>query len=151
MSEKAEVITHYLYGNVLTSTSSYLTQLSDGDYIATGYEEYPVGLFVRYTLTPGTDVNPKNKSIPEKVALSQNYPNPFNPSTVITYSLPRKSNVNLKIYNALGEEVSILVSQNQNAGNYEVTFNASNLPSGIYFYSIQTDEFVSVKKMILIK
>ena len=89
--------------------------------------------------------------IPTENKLYDNYPNPFNPSTIIKYSLKDDGKVTLKIYNSLGEEVRTLVNEIKPAGNYEVEFNASNLPSGVYIYSIQSGEFVSSKKMILLK
>ncbi|HMS64094.1 MAG TPA: T9SS type A sorting domain-containing protein [Ignavibacteria bacterium] len=97
---------------------------------------------------------------PNKFSLSQNYPNPFNPSTVISYILPAEavnSFVSLKIYDISGKEIRTLVSENQNAGRYEVKFDGSNLSSGVYFYKIEAGslrgarEFTSVKKMMLMK
>ncbi|MFI5237958.1 MAG: T9SS type A sorting domain-containing protein, partial [Ignavibacteriales bacterium] len=88
-------------------------------------------------------------SIPLDYILYQNYPNPFNPSTTIEYSLPKKSDVMLKAYDILGTEVSSLVYEAQNRGNYSVTFNPVGLASGIYFYRLQADSFVQTKKMIL--
>ena len=93
--------------------------------------------------------------MPTEYALSQNYPNPFNPSTVINYSLPSASDVSLKIYNTLGQEVATLVNGYQEAGRFNVTFNASNLASGIYIYRINAKsnkkEFSSIKKFVLMK
>ena len=83
--------------------------------------------------------------------LGQNYPNPFNPSTKITYSIPEKSNVSLKVFDLLGSEVVELVKDEIEAGTYEITFYASNLPSGIYFYKLQAGSFVETKKLILLK
>ncbi|MBK7499803.1 MAG: T9SS type A sorting domain-containing protein [Ignavibacteriales bacterium] len=83
--------------------------------------------------------------------LEQNYPNPFNPTTKIRYSIPEYSSVTLKVFNLLGEEIETLVNSEQSAGVYEATFDASNLSSGIYFYTLKTDNFSSSKKMILIK
>jgi hypothetical protein len=83
--------------------------------------------------------------------LEQNYPNPFNPSTLITYSVPENGFVKLSVYNLVGEEVSVLVKEEVDAGFYEVEFNAVNLPSGIYFYRLQTPNFTQTKKMILLK
>ncbi len=83
--------------------------------------------------------------------LSVNYPNPFNPSTKINYQLPNDAHVKLYIYNTLGQLLKKLVDQNKSAGRYTIEFNASNLPSGIYFYRIQAGEYVSVKKMLLMK
>lgn len=84
-------------------------------------------------------------------SLSQNYPNPFNPTTMIKYQLPANSNVSLKIYDILGQEVKTLVNRNQQAGSYEVRFDASNLASGIYLYSLRAGDFTMTKKMLLLK
>lgn len=97
-----------------------------------------------------TSVEDQN-DIPISFNLSQNYPNPFNPSTKINYSITEFSQVALKIYDVLGTEVATLVNEEKPAGNYEVNFNASQLSSGIYFYKLQAGNFVSTKKMLLIK
>jgi subtilisin family serine protease len=91
--------------------------------------------------------------IPSKYGLEQNYPNPFNPATVIKYGLPRNSMVKLTLFDITGKEVSVLVNENQQAGTYEFTLdiNSMQLSSGVYFYKLQANEFVSVKKMVLIK
>lgn len=89
--------------------------------------------------------------LPKDYVLYQNYPNPFNPITNIKYALPEQSMVKLIIYNIVGEIVNILIDKIQNSGYYEVEFNASNLPSGIYFYRLTANENILVKKMILIK
>ncbi len=91
--------------------------------------------------------------IPDKYSLSQNYPNPFNPSTIINYQLTINSFVTLKIFDLLGKEVAALVNEKQNAGSYAVDFNSSdfNLPSGIYFYTLNAGEFKETRKMVLIK
>lgn len=83
--------------------------------------------------------------------LKQNYPNPFNPSTNISYQLKEDGFVNLKVYNSIGETVAELVNQRQEQGNYSIEFDASNLPSGIFLYKIQTNNFTDVKKMILLR
>ncbi len=98
-----------------------------------------------------TGVKKENNLTPEKYTLDQNYPNPFNPSTVIRYSVPKSQLVTLKVYNLLGQEVATLVNNRQNAGNYQVTFNADKLASGIYFYNLNTAGFNATKKMILLK
>jgi len=89
--------------------------------------------------------------IPSTFALHQNYPNPFNPSTTISYDLPVRARVKLVIYNLLGQEVATLVNGEQEPGRYNVKFDASGLPSGIYFYRLEAGKFVDVKKMILVK
>jgi hypothetical protein len=89
--------------------------------------------------------------IPTAYKLNQNFPNPFNPSTVISYDLPKSGIVNVKIFNVLGQLVRTLVNQVQTAGSHQVTFNASSLSTGVYFYSLTVDNFTQVKKMMLIK
>ena len=89
--------------------------------------------------------------LPEKFSLNQNYPNPFNPTTTIAYSLPKASDVTVKVYDILGNEVKTLVSGFKNAGNYNVNFDASGLSSGVYYYKIQADGFTDVKKLTLLK
>jgi len=96
-------------------------------------------------------ITDKTLTPPKEYVLSQNYPNPFNPNTVISYSLPSASNIILIVYNTIGQTVKVLQNGFRNAGNYSVTFNASGLPSGIYFYKLEAGQFSKVKKMILIK
>lgn len=96
-------------------------------------------------------VSVENEQVPARFDLAQNYPNPFNPSTKIVYSVPSKSNVTLKVYNLLGQEVATLVNAVKNVGRYELTFNASNLPSGVYFYTLNAGNFSVTKKMMLLK
>ncbi|MFZ1279765.1 MAG: T9SS type A sorting domain-containing protein [Ignavibacteriaceae bacterium] len=91
------------------------------------------------------------ESIPTEFSLNQNYPNPFNPSTKISYSLAAASDVTVKIFNSLGEEVATLVNQKQEAGRYELNFNSTGLASGMYLYKIQAGAFTQTKKMILMK
>lgn len=92
-----------------------------------------------------------SNEVPDGFVLYQNYPNPFNPSTIIKYAIPNKQQVSLKIYNVLGTEIESLINEVQNAGIYEVSWNAANMPSGIYYYKIQTENFSNTKKMLLVK
>ena len=92
-----------------------------------------------------------NNNIPEEYSLMQNYPNPFNPSTTIQFSIPAEGFVSLNIFNALGENVSTLVSENLNAGTYKYDWKASNLTSGIYFYSLTANNFKQTRKLVLMK
>jgi len=108
------------------------------------------GLILKYTIPVSVDDN-ESDSAPNKFALEQNYPNPFNPTTTIEYSIPESGNVKLEVYNSLGEEVATLVNKFEEAGNYELTFNASKLSSGIYYYRIECENFVQVRKMVLIR
>lgn len=89
--------------------------------------------------------------LPTTYNLKQNYPNPFNPNTAIEFSIPVASPVNLKVYNILGQEVATLIDQELKAGSYKVIFDASDLSSGVYFYKLHTGNFISSKKMLLMK
>ncbi len=91
------------------------------------------------------------ESLPTEFVLNQNYPNPFNPSTTISYKLSSNGNVSLKVYDILGNEVTTLMNGFQNAGSYKISFDASRLASGVYFYKLQTSNFVQVRKMMLLK
>ena len=95
-------------------------------------------------------VKEKNR-IPVKFELSQNYPNPFNPTTEINFSLSKEGMTKLSVYNILGQEVKVLLNENMYAGTYSVSFDGSNLTSGIYFYKLQSNNQVQVKKMLLLK
>ena len=90
-------------------------------------------------------------SLPANFALEQNYPNPFNPSTAIKYSFPKISFVQIKVFDVLGNEIETLVNEEKPAGTYELNWNASNLPSGVYFYQLKAGSFFETKKMILMK
>jgi hypothetical protein len=96
-------------------------------------------------------VNFKGSEIPITYSLEQNYPNPFNQTTTIRYQIPKDGMVTLKVYDILGAEVTTLVNEEKIAGKYEVHFNASNLASGVYIYRLNVNEFVNVKKMVLLK
>ena len=96
-------------------------------------------------------VNPSGATVPNVYSLSQNYPNPFNPSTKINFAIPKQGLVTLKIYDVLGREVRTLVNEVKSAGSYTVDFNASEFSSGVYFYRIQANDFIDVKRMLLVK
>ena len=98
-----------------------------------------------------TSVDYGNNFIPTNYELYQNFPNPFNPSTRISYSIPELSNVTLKVYDILGNEITTLVNEQKSPGHYTVQFNSKNLSSGIYFYTLQTGNYTATKKMILLK
>ena len=83
--------------------------------------------------------------------LQQNYPNPFNPTTMIKYSIPGKSFVTLKVYDILGNEIATLVNGEKPAGHYSVRFNSKGLASGIYLYKMEAGDFISTKKLIILK
>ena len=102
-------------------------------------------------VNPSIGITTISTEIPKDFSLSQNYPNPFNPSTNIRYDLPKNGFVKLVVFDELGREIETLVNEKQTAGTYEATFNASVYPSGVYFYTLTTDNFNETKKMILIK
>ena len=96
-------------------------------------------------------ITPISTEIPAQYSLEQNYPNPFNPVTNIRFDITKSSQVSLKVFDAAGNEVSELVNQSMNAGTYNYDFDASNYPSGVYFYVLTAGEFTATKKMVLIK
>jgi hypothetical protein len=109
-----------------------------------------------FSTTILTGINNIGNNIPEKFSLYQNYPNPFNPVTKIKFDVPTlykggQGGVSIKIFDILGKEIQTLVNEQLNPGTYEVTFDGSNLPSGIYFYQLRVGDFVNTKKMLLIK
>jgi photosystem II stability/assembly factor-like uncharacterized protein len=121
-----------------------------------GYTWLACGASEIYKGVPTVDVKLVDSNLPNKFILKANYPNPFNPSTKIKYSIPvinslSSSNVTLKVYNLLGEEVATLVNEAQQSGTYEVEFNASKLTSGVYIYKLQNAGFSQSRKMLLIK
>jgi len=103
------------------------------------------------TLTVTSVRNDEEEILPSEYALFQNFPNPFNPSTQIKYAIPNGTNVKLKVFDILGKEIITLVNGYKNAGTYEVQFDASNLPSGVYLYRLETESFSQTKKLMLIK
>jgi hypothetical protein len=89
--------------------------------------------------------------VPAQYSLGQNYPNPFNPSTKFTIQIARSSDILVTVYNVLGSQVEILVNRQLKPGTYEIDWNASGYPSGVYYYKLITGHFSETKKMILIK
>lgn len=127
----------YQYTDKNLSTGNYKYRLKQRDFN---------GNFSYFELS-----NPVSIGVPEKFGMSQNYPNPFNPDTKINFDLPQQTVVSLKIYDIAGREINTLVNEKREAGFYTVTFNASSLPSGVYFYKLVTQNFSEVKRMILVK
>jgi len=127
---------NYSYKDDLSSSGKYSYRLKQIDFD---------GSF-EYSNVVNIDVDPV-----VEFKLDQNYPNPFNPSTVISFSVAKKSNVMLNVYNIIGEQVATLVNEVKESGSYQVEFNAVDLPSGIYIYRLDAENFTSTKKMMLIK
>jgi hypothetical protein len=95
--------------------------------------------------------NIQNEDVITKFSLEQNYPNPFNPNTTIRYTIPTQSTVRLRVYNSIGENIADLIDADQNAGSYEINWDAGNFASGIYFFTLRAGIFTNTKKMMLIK
>ena len=98
-----------------------------------------------------TGVEDNDYTIPDNFSLSQNYPNPFNPTTTIEYELSATAYVTIKVYDILGKEVANLINEEKSAGSHVIAFNAANLPSGTYFYRLQTGKYTDTKKMVLLR
>ena len=133
---------------------------TDAILLTAGHDGFPVGnlnwdsaLRAQYVEPSDiTDVDDDSKKdLPNKYSLSQNYPNPFNPSTLIEFSIPNRENVKLEVYNAIGQKISTILNQEMSAGNNSFSFDASNLSSGIYYYTIKSGNFSASRKMILLK
>ncbi|MCB9206852.1 MAG: T9SS type A sorting domain-containing protein [Ignavibacteriales bacterium] len=112
-----------------------------------GYSNYSDPIIITDIII--TDI--QKKYIVNDFRLYQNYPNPFNPSTTISYSIPEKQNVTIKIFDITGSEITLLKNKFQQKGSYEINFDGSDLTSGIYFYTLQAGNFSKTKKMILLK
>ena len=93
----------------------------------------------------------EDKGIPAAFSLFQNYPNPFNPTTTIEFQLPERSFVKLVVFNTLGQEVAVLVNEEKGAGTHQIVWNAAQYPTGVYLYRLETKNFVSSRKMLLMK
>jgi len=111
----------------------------------------PITAAADFSITSTTGVSRGSVDQPVQFSLSQNYPNPFNPTTVIHYAILRPGIVSLKVFNILGQEMLTLVNTYQTAGNYQVTFGARSLASGVYFYQLQSNRAIQLRKMILLR
>lgn len=140
-------IKFYLVFSLVSGDSSYIGALVEIDNFRGIYDDSVV---VYDDFDGPSSVIPIGQN-PSDYALEQNYPNPFNPVTTIRFSVPMSVYVNITVFNSLGEQVSVLVSEEKEAGTYETTFDASTLSSGTYFYRITTGDYVETKKMLLVK
>lgn len=132
------------YGLVLFASN-------DSTYVADYSFSFGIQINLNLEDTTTTDIQLQIANIPGDWSLSQNYPNPFNPVTKIKYQIPQTSQVDLGIYNVLGQRVAKLVSEKQPAGNYEIDWNVVDLTSGVYFYQLRAGNFIDTKKMILLR
>lgn len=130
-----------------TTFSYVVTVPGNYSYVCTPHQPSMAGTFIANVV----GITPIGTEVPAKFSLSQNYPNPFNPVTDIKFDIAKSSFVKLTVMNILGQEVETLVNEQMTAGSYKYDWNASALPSGIYFYMLEADGFVDTKKMMLIK
>jgi len=128
-----------------------LTAITQNSGASTNTRALARNSFVTVSGTSTLAVGLQTSATPKAFALTQNYPNPFNPSTVFSFSLPANSLVSLKVYDVLGREVSVVLSQEMPAGNYSKQWNAAALPSGVYFYRLEAGSFAETKKLLLLK
>ena len=127
---------NYSYSDQPVNTGTYYYRLKQVDY--DGSSTYSNAVEVQWRIL-------------NSYLLEQNYPNPFNPTTTIGFGLQNKSDVKITILNAIGEEVAVLLNEEKEPGYHQVEFNASNLPSGVYFYQLVAGDFIQTKKMIILK
>ncbi|HMQ70695.1 MAG TPA: T9SS type A sorting domain-containing protein [Ignavibacteria bacterium] len=135
-----------------SSDSSQFTHISIARNFTNQYSVWAVGnpgKIFKYNTTVGISQN--NSIIPTDYILSQNYPNPFNPVTVIDYIIPSSSFVKITLFDNIGKEVRVLVNEYKNKGSYSIKVDGNNLNSGIYFYTMKSNDFSSVRKMIIVK
>lgn len=142
------------FGGIDEDECSSVQQTTDGGFILGGYtysHGAGYGDFWLVKTGPELAAEPLDALLPAEHALYPNWPNPFNPTTTIRYDVKQTGNVRLTIFNLLGQEVSRLIDSQHLAGTYTVSWNATDLPSGIYFYQMQTADFVQTRKMALVK
>ena len=161
-----EFLRGYIINNISNGTDQFYVQMvvdsvdaEDGDYGMTG--EYaddtppegdaPMNYKTKIFFENSSNSLSSGNQIPKNYELAQNYPNPFNPVTKISFALPTQGFVSLKIYDITGREIKTLVNEIKQAGYYTVNFNSSNLSSGVYFYRIQSGDFVQTKRMVILK
>ncbi len=156
VSTSEDFETTFFYDEEIESNSIVLTNLNPfttyywqvrGENLAGLSDWSPVWSFTTRQATSASD----DPAIPSSYQLMDNYPNPFNPATTISYELPEKAAVTLRVYSLLGEHIATLVNATQDAGRYQVNFPADNLSSGLYIYRLQAGDFMKSKKMMLVK
>jgi len=153
-NEQGDIIWTKTLGGEYDDFAYAVEQTSDGGYIVTGgtcpdSNQVPDLWLIRLAGDSVSGI--LNEETVTTFNVFQNFPNPFNPTTTIKYQIPELSFVTIKVFDVLGSEIATLVNEEKPIGSYEVEFNATSLPSGIYFYRIQAGRFVETKKMILLK
>jgi hypothetical protein len=138
--------------------SGYNNGLSNGTILSFAVQDsivfagtYGMGIWRRSVSELITGVKKENDAIPSEFRLFQNYPNPFNPSTIISFTLPSRSFVSLKVFDLLGREVATIVSEEMPSGSYSRQWNAVNISSGIYFYRLQAGAYTETRKLVILK
>jgi hypothetical protein len=154
--EDGGIIWSKTFGGSSSDGSNSIQLTVDSGYIITGWtSSFGAGngdvWLIKVDSESVTNIAKNESVLLLDYSLHQNNPNPFNPSTTINWELPEGNNVTLKIFNALGEEVTTLVNEFKPVGKYKTEFNAATLPSGVYFYQLNAGEFISTKKMLLLK
>lgn len=134
------------YSNVVTVDANHNVYVTGRSYAAGSNFDFCT---IKYSIPTGISHN--GNEVPDKFSLEQNYPNPFNPGTIISFSLPKESNVKLSVFDMSGKEVSELVNSTLTPGNYNINFDGKGVSSGIYFYRLDAGDFTATKKMVLIK
>ena len=129
--------------------NNYIVSLRMTRYFTLDPASQSISKIIKFTIPTVSSIGESGNKI--NYILNQNYPNPFNPSTKIKYSIADPSHVELVVFDTLGREITKLVNEYQNAGNHEVSFNASKFPSGIYYYKLKAGNYSSVKKLVVLK
>ncbi len=133
-----------------TGTQEWVARYSNGFGYPNVIEPEQTGVKLNSENITGSEIN-LDKQIPAEFELSQNYPNPFNPTTKINYAIPKDATVEVRVFDILGKEVSTLLNEFKQAGNYSIEFDGANFKSGVYFYKFNSGNYTAVKKMMLVK